>query len=79
MSPTQNPAQPEIPAGREQPGAVTSAAPAGAYDSVARDFQQVLSAAVQRLQSGTGSQNVTAWALRPNGEAYVAARPTSNR
>ena len=42
-------------------------------EAVVRDLQSVLGAAVGRLHEMIGCEHVTAWALRENGEPYVAA------
>ena len=42
-------------------------------EAVVRDLQSVLGAAVERLHEAIGGEHVTAWALRENGEPYVAA------
>jgi len=42
-------------------------------ESVVRDLQSVLAAAVERIQGATESEHVAAWALREGGEPYVAA------
>jgi signal transduction histidine kinase len=57
----------------KEPAVGPSASASPGDDAIVRDFQRVLSAAVQRLQAVTGSENVTAWALRPDGTPYVAA------
>jgi signal transduction histidine kinase len=42
-------------------------------EAVVRDLQSVLGAAVGRLHEAIRCEHVTAWALRENGEPYVAA------
>jgi signal transduction histidine kinase len=42
-------------------------------EAIVRDLQSVLGAVVARLHEALGGEPVTAWALRENGEPYVAA------
>jgi two-component system sensor histidine kinase HydH len=44
-----------------------------AADAVLRDVQSLLGGVVQRLWDGLGCESVVAWALREDGEPYIAA------
>jgi signal transduction histidine kinase len=57
----------------DAPAASRASAAAPAADTVLRDAQSLLSAAVERLQAATGCAQVCAWALRDDGAPYVAA------
>jgi two-component system sensor histidine kinase HydH len=68
---SRQPNNPLAPAARSEAWGFPSA-PISA-EAVIRDLQSVLSAAVARLHELIGCEHVTAWALRDDGEPYVAA------